>query len=214
MTRHRRLLAAALGAASVLALTACATPSAPGGSSAADAPPGSSLGSLWPAPPDGEVVAQGTVIAADGETQLCLGPVAESYPPQCSGIPLSGWSWDAADGSETANGTTWGAYAVQGTYDGESFTVTRPPITLALYDPMMPDDPTGGEPGAGDEDELLTIQEELPDLLGAEYLGSYPDNGWLWVDVVWDDGTWQDAADDDYGDGKVIIRSALTPVAG
>lgn len=215
MTRHRRLLVAALGAASVLALAGCATPAgSDGASGASDAPPGASLGSLWPAPPEGEVIAQGTVLDLDGDAELCLGAVAESYPPQCSGVPITNWTWDGIEGSETSGTTTWGAYAVQGTYDGEEFTVTQPPIMLALYDPMMPADPTGGKPGQGEEDELLAIQEELPGILHEAYLGSYPENGWLMVDVVWDDGTWQDAADDDYGDDVVLIRSALRPVEG
>ncbi|GAA1989489.1 hypothetical protein [Microbacterium pumilum] len=213
MTGHRRnLLALALGAASVIALSGCATPSA--APAASDAPPGQSLGSLWPAPPEGDVVAQGTVMDVDGTAELCLGAVAESYPPQCSGIPLTNWSWDGVDGSETSGDVTWGTYAVQGTYDGEQFAVTQPPIMLALYDPMPAADPTGGKAGAGDEDELLQIQESLPDILGDAYLSSYPENGWLFVDVVWDDGTWQDAADDDYGDDVVIIRSAMHPVDG
>ena len=215
MTRHRRHFLVALGAASALALAGCATPA---GSdtppAAADAPPGASLGSLWPAPPETDVLAQGTVMDVDGDAELCLGAVAESYPPQCSGIPLTNWTWEGVEGSETSGDVTWGSYAVQGTYDGEAFAVTQPPIMLALYDPMMSEDPTGGEPGAGDEATLLEIQEELPDILGEAYLGSYPENGWLWVDVVWDDGTWQDAADDDYGDDTVIIRSALRPVEG
>ena len=202
----RLLLAVALGAASVALLSGCAT------SPAADAPPGQSLGSLWPAPPDGEVLAQGTVMDVDGEIELCLGAVAESYPPQCSGIPLENWEWDAVEGSESSGDVTWGAYAVQGTYDGETFTVTQPPIMLALYDPMPFPDPTGGEPGTADEATLLEIQDELPARLGDAYLASYPDNGWLWVDVVWDDGTWQDAADDDYGDDVVVIRSAIREV--
>lgn len=215
MTRHRRFLAAALGAASVVILAGCATPSGPGGSAGSpDAPPTAPLGSVWPASPSGEVIAQGTVLDVDGDAELCLGAVAESYPPQCSGLPLTNWTWEGVDGSESSGDTTWGAYAVQGTYDGEAFTVTQPPVMLALYDPMAPEDPTGGEPGAGDEQTLQAIQEELPDALGEAYLGSYPDNGWLWVDVVWDDGTWQDAADADYGEDTVIIRSALRPVAG
>jgi hypothetical protein len=209
MNRHRRpILALAAGAVLVLALSGCATPAA------SDAPDGASLGSLWPAPPEGEVMAQGTVMDISGDVELCLGAIAESYPPQCSGIPLNDWSWDGVEGSETSEETTWGAYALQGTFDGEEFTVTEPPIMLALYDPMMAPDPTGGEPGEGEEAELLEIQETLPDLLGDAYLGSYPDNGWLWVDVVWDDGTWQDAADDDYGPGIVIIRSALRSLDG
>ncbi|KQZ84175.1 hypothetical protein ASD56_09190 [Microbacterium sp. Root166] len=215
MRHRRRHLLLALGAASVLALSGCATPAGSGApSSAADAPPGASLGSLSPAPPEGEVIAQGTVMDVAGTVELCLGPIMESYPPQCSGIPVTNWTWDGVDGSETSGDVTWGAYAVQGTYDGDAFSVTQPPIMLALYDPMMIEDPTGGEPGAGDEGTLLAIQEELPDSLGDAYLGSYPDNGWLRVDVVWDDGTWQDAADDDYGDDVVIITPALRPIEG
>ena len=215
MTRHRRPLLVTLGAASVLALAGCATPAGSAApSSAGDAPVGASLGSLWPAPPEGDVIAQGTVMDVGGEAELCLGPIAESYPPQCSGIPIADWTWEGVDGSESSDDTTWGAYAVQGTYDGEQFTVSQPPVMLALYDPMMPDDPTGGEPGQGDEATLAEIQDELPDILQEAYLGSSVENGWLYIDVVWDDGTWQKAADDDYGDDTVIVRSAMRPVDG
>jgi hypothetical protein len=55
--------------------------------------------------------------------QLCVGGVAESYPPQCSGIPISNWSWDMVDGEESASGTTWGQFHVVGRYDGTNFTV-------------------------------------------------------------------------------------------
>ena len=144
-----------------------------------------------------------------GDVELCLGPVAESYPPQCSGIPVENWSWDGVEGFDLSGEVTWGAYAVQGTYDGDRFAVSAPPIMLALYDPMAFPDPTGGEPGAGDEATLLDIQEDLPALLGDAYLSSYPENGWLLVDVVWDDGTWQDAADADYGEDVVLIRAAM-----
>jgi hypothetical protein len=207
MSRHRRLvLTLALGAASAVALSGCATPSSPAGAGGSG---GSSLGSEWPAPPPGQVVALGTVMDVGGDVELCLGPVAESYPPQCSGIPLVDWSWDEVEGAEASGDVTWGAYAVQGTFDGEEYTVTAPPVMLALYDPMAFPDPTNGEPGAGDEAELLEIQEELPSLLGDAYLSSYPEDGWLKVDVVWDDGTWQAAADADYGEYVVLIRSAM-----
>ena len=101
---------------------------------------------------------------------------------------------------------------MQGAYDGEAFSVTQPPIMLALYDPMPFPDPTDGEPGTTDDATLAEIQEELPELLGADHLSSYAENGYVWVDVVWDDGTLQDAADADYGDGVVVIRSAMRPV--
>lgn len=211
MSRHRRTSALlALCAAAGLALSACATPSATP-PPASDAAPGDALGSLAPAPPEGEVLAQGTVMDVAGTVELCLGAIRESYPPQCDGIPLTNWSWDGIDGSETSDAVRWGSYAVQGTYDGESFTVTGPPIMLALYDPIaIPSEPA--EPGVADEQTLLAIQQELPDRLGDAVLMSMVQDGRLVVDVEWDDGTWQQAADEDYGADVVIIRSALRPV--
>ncbi|WP_439593957.1 hypothetical protein [Microbacterium sp.] len=206
--RHRT--AAVLLTASALLLTGCAT-----GAGGDVAPIGTvGLGDVWPNPPEGEVIAQGTVMDVGGEIELCLGAIAESYPPQCTGIPLDGWSWEGVEGSESAGDVTWGAYAVQGTYDGETFTNTQPPIMLALYDPMMVPDPTDGKPGQGSEDELAAIQDELPDLLGDDLLSSSVQDGWLFIDVVWDDGTRQDVADAVYGDDVVIVRSALRAVEG
>lgn len=199
MEHIRRAVAAPVVAASLILLTAC------GGSAGTG---GARFGEAYPQPPDGQVVGQGTVIEAAGHAELCLGPVAESDPPQCSGVPLVGWSWEGIDGSETSGDVRWGTYAVQGTYDGESVTVTAP-IMLALYDPMPLPDPTGGEPGQGDAESLLAVQEDLPDRLGDEYLSSSAENGYLWVDMVWDDGTLQDAADAEFGSDTVIVRSAL-----
>lgn len=203
-----RLLSAAAVVLLVGALAACTTVADPG--SGADRT--GSLGALEPALPEGEVLGQGTVMDSEGSVELCLGAVMESYPPQCSGIPLEEWSWDGVDGSETSGTTTWGTYVVQGTYDGQSISVTQPPIMLALYDPMPMEDPTGGDPGAGAEADLPRLQEELPDRLGDDYLSSTPMDGWLWVDVVWDDGTLQDAATSEFGADTVVIRSALRPV--
>ncbi|BDV30704.1 hypothetical protein [Microbacterium terricola] len=212
MNRRSRLSALLSLSVLGLVLSACATPAASSGAS--DAAPGLSLGSTAPGPPAGEVIGQGTVMDEGGSVELCLGAIAESYPPQCSGIPLENWSWDGVDGSESSGDVTWGAYAVQGTYDGDTFTRTQAPIMLALYDPMMAPDPTGGEPGTTDEAALLDIQAQVTDRLGPDALATTPQDGYLWVDVVWDDGTWQQAADDDFGAGVVIIRSALQEIAG
>lgn len=209
-TLRRRAAAAAALALAALVLASCASPAGAGATGGATG--GATPGTDWPAVPTGEVVAQGTVMDVNGATELCLGAIAESFPPQCSGIPLEGWSWEGVEGAESSGDVTWGAYAVHGTYDGEGFTVTQPPVMLALFDPMMIEDPTGGRPGAGDDTELAGIQEDLPTLLGAELLSSSVIDGWLWVDVVWDDGTWQRAADADYGADRVIIRSALVPL--
>ena len=210
-TTHSRTFAAVVAVVGLLSLSACAAGpgSAPPTSRADDGP---ALATAVPAPPDGEVRGLGTVMDAAGTVELCLGPVAESYPPQCSGVPISGWSWDGVEGSESGGDVRWGAYAVTGTYDGETFTVTQPPMLLALYDPMPQEDPTGGEPGNTPESRLIEIQDGLPEVLGSDgqmYLSSFPDMGRLWVDVLWDDGTLQAAADEDYGDDVVVIRSAL-----
>lgn len=199
----RFIAVGAVAAASVLLLAGCATSSAGSGSGAV----------VWdtPSPPAGKVSAQGTVMDVDGTVELCLGAIAESYPPQCSGIPVEGWSWDGIEGWETSGDVTWGAYAVRGTYDGSTFAVTGDPVMLALYDPIAPADPTGGKPGTATEAELTEMQDALPALIGDGFLASYPENGWLWVDVVWDDGTLQAAADETYGEGAVVVRSAIRP---
>lgn len=206
----RFIAAGAVAAASVLLLAGCATSSAGSRSGAGS---GSGEAVVWetPSPPVGDVVTQGTVMDVDGMVELCLGAIAESYPPQCSGIPVEGWSWDGIEGWETSGDVTWGAYAVQGTYDGSTFAVTGDPVMLALYDPIAPADPTGGKPGTATEAELAEMQDAVPELIGDGFLASYPENGWLWVDVVWDDGTLQAAADATYGEGAVVIRSAMRP---
>lgn len=154
----------------------------------------------------------GTVLDVDGDVQLCLGAVAESYPPQCTGVPLAGWTWDGIDGSETSGATTWGAYAVTGDYDGESMAVTAPPILLALYDPARPDDPTGGVEGESTAAELTEIQDDLSSRLGTDSLALWTERGYVWVQVVWDDGNLQRAVDAEYGEGTVIVLSALDEI--
>lgn len=211
MSRHRRISAALVLCAAALALSACATPTAASQDPASDLIPGAGFVATDPAPPEGEVIAQGTVMDTGDSVELCLGAIAESYPPQCSGIPLVDWSWDGVDGSETAGDVQWGAYAVQGTYDGTSFTVTQPPIMLALYDPVpLPEIAAG----TTDEETLLGIQEEMAAVLGERMLSSGVHDGRLDVGVVWDDDTWQAAADEVYGPGAVAIRSALREITG
>lgn len=83
---------------------------------------------------------------------------------------------------------------------------------LAHFDPAMAADPTDGKPGKGTEAELVGIQDELHDRLGAALLSSAVVDGWLWIDVVWDDGTWQDAADGEFGADRIIVRSAMTEI--
>ncbi len=51
--------------------------------------------------------------------------VAQSYPPQCGGPDIDGWSWDDVH-AESANGTTWGDYTVTGGFADGLFTMTEP----------------------------------------------------------------------------------------
>jgi hypothetical protein len=133
-----RILAAA-AVLTVLGATACSTEAemravdpASGSGAAADA----SSGAVPQPVPDGEVSTSGlvTVIDAGDGPELCLGPVAESYPPQCGGPALADFDWGDV-GSEEASGVRWGSYALTGTFDGATFTVTDA-IPAALYDTM------------------------------------------------------------------------------
>ncbi|WP_457187255.1 hypothetical protein [Nocardioides sp. P5_E3] len=133
-----RILAAA-AVLTVLGATACSTEAemravdpASGSGAAADA----SSGEVPQPVPDGEVRTSGLVMVIDeGDgPELCLGAVAESYPPQCGGPALADFDWGDA-GSEEASGVRWGSYALTGTFDGTTFTVTDA-IPAALYDTM------------------------------------------------------------------------------
>ncbi|WP_150308982.1 hypothetical protein [Planctomonas psychrotolerans] len=208
---NRRRIWIAASAALVLTLTGCGSSADP--AQPVDGPASAPVQSDSSA--SGEVIGQGTVLqSGDGAPELCLGPVAESFPPQCSGVPLVGWDWDAAEQEETASGVTWGTYAVQGTWDGTTLTLTQPAIPLSLYDPMADIDPRMDEsnPGPSDEAELAGVQADVDSLDIDGYLGSYVTNGYLWVQVVHDDGELQDFLDARYGADVVVVQSALRPV--
>jgi hypothetical protein len=212
-TSQRRLLLAAASVLAVVSLSARA--SGPGSSPAPTntaVPSDQRLEKVTPSLPEGRVIGVGTVLDVAGDVQLCLGAVMESYPPQCSGVPLDDWSWDGVDGSETSGETTWGAYAVYATYDGERLTNTDPPIMLALFDPVAPEDPKGGVEGVTPEAELTSIQDDISERLGSDALTVGTDRGYVWLQVVWDDGTIQDAADAEFGDDVVIVTSSLREI--
>jgi hypothetical protein len=153
-----------------------------------------------------------------GSPELCLGAVAESYPPQCRGIPLVGWSWQDHDGVfEKSGQTRWGLFAVTGTFDGTTLTV-RDAVPAALHDPgPLPAEPTPCEDLATvdchgpSEARIGQIQEELTALPGMLTIDAsrYVVHAY----VVHDDGSLQAWADEAYGPGVVEIGSALGPPA-
>ncbi len=210
MTFPRALLVLAIP---VLLLAGCATPADPG--EGGDVVPGGA-GEPNPIAASGVVVGQGTVLQKDGEeAQFCLGPIMESYPPQCSGPELLGWEWPDDGMSESSNGVTWGAYAISGTWDGSVFTKGEMVIPLALYDPIRPEpDPRADPANAGSNDEALLarVQEELSAWTSVTVLSSYPENGYLWATVYYDDGTIQGYLDEVYGPDVVVVQSAFRDI--
>ncbi len=187
MTSPRLALALVL---SVAALSACGNegdaravdPAASGDPSA------SATSGAAPAPvPDGEVRTQGlvTVLDAGDGPELCLGAVAESYPPQCGGPAVADFDWGDV-GFEEASGVTWGSYALTGTYDGTTFTVTDS-IPAALYDAVAEpqDDPLAA---ACDDATTTDTQQATPEdldatLAAASALPTYA-TSWLTGDTI------------------------------
>ena len=170
--------------------------------------PGSSMPTEIPAAP-GMVHTNGLGTVMDkGDPELCLGAVAESWPPQCGGPPIDGWDWADHHGVfERQQQVRWGQFAVTGTWDGTRFGY-HDAIPAALYDAMPGE--TVSYPAPAVEHtaaELEDIAGEVGDLPGAQ--GAYVDAGHVLVDVVYDDGSLQSWADRAYGKGVVVVRSAL-----
>jgi hypothetical protein len=146
-----------------------------------------------------------------GSPELCLGPVAESYPPQCGGPALAGWDWLDHRGMFDHQGEIrWGTFMVTGTFDGTTFTATDA-VAGALYDPAMSEPSQTPAPATTySEGELAGIAERVGELPGAQ--GAYAADGHVLVDVVNDDGSLQDWVDGEYGANVVLVTSALVPV--
>lgn len=198
----RITLAAGVAAAS-LVLVACGSD---GATTATD--PSSARPTEVPAAP-GPVDTRGLVTVMDtGTPELCLGPVAESWPPQCSGPEIDGWDWaDHGGVFEHQGDIRRGSFAVSGTWDGTTFGYESA-VPGALYDPMVEPSTPYPEPSVEHSPaELQDIAEEVGDLPGAQ--GAYADGGRVLVDVVYDDGSLQDWVDETYGVGVVVVSSML-----
>jgi hypothetical protein len=127
----------------------------------------------------------GTVLESpDHGPELCLGGVAESFPPQCTGVPISNWDWTAVAGEESASGTTWGEFHLVGTYDGSSFTALEvgpyePPSSEAVDFTAPCPEPVGGwapkDPSRATDADLQAVMR------AAE---AEPDSAGFWIDYV------------------------------
>lgn len=73
-------------------------------------------------PADGPVMARATVLDEGDVPMLCLGGIAMSLPPQCSGPAVADWDWAEHPDAEPVGGVTWGEYTMVGAWDGTTFT--------------------------------------------------------------------------------------------
>ena len=102
-----------------------------------------------------ELVGSGVVLeSAEHGPQFCLGVLLTSYPPQGGGPDVVNWDWSTVSGYESLAGTTWGDYTLTGTYDGDTFTMTRPPV------PGTPGD--AGREESASSDQFATPCPEPP----------------------------------------------------
>jgi hypothetical protein len=115
----------------------CAGPS---GSNVAVPPPKSepTPGNLVPDDYSGRFQVVASVLEnADHGPQLCT-MMMDSYPPQCGGPDVAGWSWSGVPFQEAVK-TKWGSYLLVGTFDGKTFTLTQPPQTPGTPTPTPAD---------------------------------------------------------------------------
>jgi hypothetical protein len=190
---RRSLASAALAVAAVGLLAGCGSAPLPKGTGTATPTASTTVverGDL--------LVGRGMLMqrSAASPAELCLGPVAASYPPSCSGLRVVGEvDWDRL-GAGRANGVTWtnaSVWAVgrldadaggEGTITldrpvslipptGVTPPATEPPPRL----PQLCDDPYagGGRPGTGSAEAQNAVTERLPRLDG--YIGSWVSDG-------------------------------------
>jgi hypothetical protein len=144
----------------------------------------------------------------DHGPQLCLGGVAESYPPQCGGPDVVGLDWAEVDGEESANGTTWGDFRLVGTWDGDTFTLTDPPTAPQPVEPDHSTDPFASpcDPPGGDwavVDPAKATERDMRLALG--YADSQPDVGGVWLDNLW-----AEAEERPFDPSEVVLNASFT----
>ena len=142
---------------------------------------------LDPAAASDTVRSTGTVMVLDdgGGPQLCVGAVAESMPPQCEGLEMTGWDWADHPEHEEQSGTRWGEFQVTGTLDDTTFAVTDavpaddasvPPVEEVDFSSPCPE-PEGGWKVL--DPERTTFETQEATVSAAHRLPGYSD---LWLD--------------------------------
>jgi hypothetical protein len=164
----------------------------------------------------GELMGQGTVLQRrPAEPVFCLGYIATSDPPTCSGPVIRGWNWDSVSGSTTVGTVTYGDYLLRGTWDGKTFTLGRTaprPLGFNEYVLQEPNDPReAAYRGPGTPDQLRKIRSDLWKARDPAMLYSLAEDGYVFLRVIYDDGRIQKKMDRLYGPRIVVVSSALQP---
>ena len=211
----RRAKIIGVAAASVLLLAGCAT------STAGDGDAGAEPSATATANDDGtysvSTLVPYTVLddpASSDDPQLCIGAVAESAPPQCSGIVLTGWDWEAVEGDYMEQGEArWGLFTVEGDYSPDDETLAVTSVDTEATDELPVTPTCEGDECVQPTDELKDIASEImsttPGVLSATVDGF----GTVNVSVAFDDGSLQNSLDEQYGEGIVEVTSVLVPTA-
>ena len=194
-----------LGLLVCLSLAACGRP-ATDPPSAQDPSPNTSVAASEDIGSEALFEANATVLENDkGETNLCLGGILNSLPPQCGDVPLRNWDWDDVEGEERAAGVTWGgSYHVVGTFDGETFTLTGKPSSQAEHLSVEEDfspDPACEEPSEGWIEEGAVDQQVAGRALSA--VRGEPEYAAGWVTQLEPPGEQSDT-------GAVVLNAAFT----
>lgn len=212
--RHNSMMRMALPVAALaLVLSSCSTEAEMRAIDHAEDPAAAPapLGEMPTAVPaaNGPVSTSGLVTVLDNGTgpQLCSA-VMDSYPPQCQGAPLAGWDWAAHPEHEEASGTRWGDFALTGTFDGTTLTVTDA-IPAALYDAMPVEDPIDfSTPCEEPEGGWAVVDESKanPEAMDGAFTVAQqlPGYGEAWIDQ---NGATGEAQNDP---SKIIINVAVT----
>jgi hypothetical protein len=158
-------------------------------------------------------VYQGQIIVFQGierdSAELCV-VVMESYPPQCEGLPVTGWEWDAVE-HEEASGVRWGTYVVTGTFDGKAFTVTEdaedPGATEELGGTDDVPDPAEDLSPEEIEAAATELQEQFPQLV----FGHLPDDehGVAVIDALLVSAELEAYAAEHFPEDTIVFRPAL-----
>ena len=103
---------------------------------------------------------------------------------------------------------------LHGTWDGETFTLGRPPVQEAVlratHDPTAPVPTRAPDPACdASEGRLPQLREAVPDIVSV--LVDLTDDCVI-VEVPYDDGTLQAAVDARFGTGAYEITSTFSPV--